>query len=74
MKGFRLNETSLINLFEYMSDKMDAVFTIQKEISKTSKTYYSIMKIMDMYFWSVGMELELEEKREEQLEKKRIDD
>ena len=71
MKGFRLNETSLINLFEYMSDKMDAVFTIQKEISKT---YYPIMKIMDMYFWCVGKELELEEKREEQLEKKRIDD
>jgi len=58
LKGFELTTESLNNLYAYIDEYINEITLVQKEIIKSSGIFYPVMKIMDMYFWSLGYEKE----------------
>ena len=53
---------SLNELFDFWIFKKKEIENAQKIIWEKTQTYYPLMKIVDMYFWQTGYEIELSEK------------
>lgn len=54
----QFNESSLNQLFDFVTNNSTLITEAQKEITKSSSVYYPIMKLVDMYFWSLGFKEE----------------
>lgn len=61
LKGYTLGKTSLTNLFGFIENNLELITKAQQELLEKG-TYYPIMKIVDMYFFNLGMEVESNEK------------
>lgn len=56
----KMNNNNLKNLFSFLEQEelSKQIKSCQIFISKQRKMYYPIMKIVDMYFWQMGFDLE----------------
>lgn len=61
LSGGKLVKKSLTNLFGFIENNFESITKAQQELLEKG-TYYPIMKIVDMYFFNLGMELESKEK------------
>lgn len=59
-KGF--NEDSLNELFNFIDKNKKEIDQAQKLINAKTKNHYPVMKILDMYFWQIGYDKELQSK------------
>lgn len=63
MKNKIFNYASLNELFDFIDNNKAEINNIQKNILIETKQYYPIMKILDMYFWQIGYDKEIEQKQ-----------
>ena len=64
-KGFRFftfNSNSLNELFDFIDDNLTEIKECKDYLLNGTKKHYTIMKIVDMYFWQLGYEKELNQK------------
>lgn len=57
-----INKNSLISLFNFIKLHENEIQNIQSKLLKTTNYYYPIMKIVDMYFWQLGFDLNSKKK------------
>ncbi|MEI6265456.1 MAG: hypothetical protein WCP74_10130 [Sphingobacteriia bacterium] len=57
------NENSLKELFKFIDKNDKEIDQAQKYIKTKTKSHYPIMKILDMYFWQIGYEKVVKEKK-----------
>lgn len=62
MKYTTLDINSLNDLFWFIDNNKNEIDNAQKLIRTKTGKHYPIMKIVDMYFWQIGYDKELEEK------------
>jgi len=63
MEHTSFNEASLNELFNFIDKNQNEVIQVQKLILSKTQIHYPQMKILDMYFWQIGYDKELKEKR-----------
>lgn len=63
MKHTGFNEASLIELFNFIDDNKNEIDQAQKRIKTKTQSHYPQMKILDMYFWQIGYDKEVKEKK-----------
>jgi hypothetical protein len=56
LKGKKINEKSLEQLFSYTFSLKNELLEIQSYILEKHDKHYPIMKIVDVYFWQLGYE------------------
>lgn len=56
-------EDSLIELFKFIENNKKEVDLAQKFIMKKTNKHYPVMKIIDMYFWQIGYDIEMNIKK-----------
>ena len=57
------NKDSVNELFNFINDNKKEIDQVQKLIKTKTQRHYPLMKILDMYFWQIGYEKDLEEKK-----------
>ena len=55
-----LNKNSLLLIINFYKKYKKEFNKIQKEIKKESGILYSVMKLVDMYFWNIGFKKEID--------------
>jgi hypothetical protein len=63
IKHKSFNETSLNELFDFIELNKPEILIAQKLIMTETQSHYPIMKILDMYFWQIGYDKEVESKK-----------
>ena len=58
------NDTSLNELFDFIDSNKTEIINAQKLILTTTHKHYPIMKILDMYFWQIGYDKDVKEKKQ----------
>ena len=66
MKQTLFNDASINELFDFIDRNKIKLENAQKLILSKEKKYYPIMKILDMYFWQIGYDKEIKDKKEKQ--------
>lgn len=64
MKHTGFNEASLNELFNFIDDNKNEIDEAQKLIKIETQRHYPLMKILDMYFWQIGYDKEVKEKKQ----------
>jgi len=64
MKHTGFNEASLNELFNFIDDNKNEIDEAQKLIKTETQRHYPLMKILDMYFWQIGYDKEVKEKKQ----------
>ena len=64
MKHSGFNEASLNELFNFIDDNKKEIDQAQKLIKTKTQRHYPLMKILDMYFWQIGYDKEVKEKKQ----------
>lgn len=62
MKHASFNESSLLELFNFINNNKYELGAAQKLILSKTDNHYPIMKILDMYFWQIGYDIEIHKK------------
>lgn len=57
------NEDSLNALFDFIEKHRKEIEEAQEHIKKETDKHYPFMKIVDMYFWQIGYDIELEKEK-----------
>lgn len=63
MKHYTFSKDSLIEILEFANDNKQDIKAAQKLIKIKTGNHYPIMKIIDMYFWQIGYDKELKDKK-----------
>lgn len=63
MENTGFNEASLNELFKFIDKNKDEIDNAQKLIKSKTGNHYPIMKIIDMYFWQIGYDNEVKNKK-----------
>lgn len=63
IKFSRFDENSLKQLFAFAVHSKDEIQEFQNKVYKKLRLYYPVMKILDMYFWQIGYDKEIEKRR-----------
>lgn len=63
MKHTSFNEASLNELFNFIDKNPNEFSQAQKLIQSKTQLHYPVMKILDMYFWQIGYDIELKKKK-----------
>ena len=66
MKHTLFNDASINELFDFIDRNKIKLENAQKLILSKEKKYYPIMKILDMYFWQIGYDKEIKDKKDKQ--------
>lgn len=64
IKHTGFNEESLNELFNFIGDNKNEINEAQKLIKTETQRHYPLMKILDMYFWQIGYDKEVKEKKQ----------
>ena len=64
IKHTGFNEASLNELFNFIDDNKNEIDRAQKNIKAETQSHYPLMKILDMYFWQIGYDKEVKEKKQ----------
>jgi hypothetical protein len=62
LKNFTFGGNSLKELFDFVEANKKEIEECQQYMLTNTKKHYSIMKIVDMYFWQIGYEKEITDK------------
>jgi len=62
IKNITFEKKSLEYLLNYTQTKHQAVTNVQRSIKDKTGIYYPVMKILDMYFWQIGYNFEMDKK------------
>lgn len=63
MQNTGFNEASLNEVFNFIDKNKKEIDQTQKLIKTNIQRHYPLMKIMDMYFWQIGYNKDVEEKK-----------
>lgn len=63
MKHTIFNVVSLNELFDFIDNNKIEIVSAQKLVSTTTHKHYPIMKILDMFFWQIGYDKDVKEKK-----------
>lgn len=63
MEHTGFNEASLNELFNFLDKNKKEIDQAQKLIKTKTKRHYPLMKILDMYFWQVGYDKDVKERK-----------
>jgi hypothetical protein len=61
-RGF--NESSLSELFNFIGNNKNEITQVQKLIKTKTQRHYPLMKILDMYFWQIGYDKDVKDKKQ----------
>jgi hypothetical protein len=64
MKHTGFNDASLNELFNFIEKNKTEIEQAQSLIKTQSQRHYPLMKIFDMYFWQIGYDKEVKEKKQ----------
>jgi len=64
MQHTYFNEASLNELYNFIDSNKKEITQVQKLIKINTKRHYPLMKILDMYFWQIGYDKEVKEKKQ----------
>ena len=64
MEHTGFNEASLNELFKFIDKNKKEIDQTQKLIKTKTQRHYPLMKILDMYFWQIGYDKEVKEKKQ----------
>jgi hypothetical protein len=64
MRHSSFNEASLNELFHFIDDNKKEIEQAQRLIKTQTPRHYPLMKILDMYFWQIGYDKEVKEKKQ----------
>jgi hypothetical protein len=64
MEHTGFNEASLNELFNFIDNNKKEIDQAQKLIKTKTQRHYPLMKILDMYFWQIGYDKEVKEKKQ----------
>jgi len=64
IKYFDFNHISLTELFDFIDSNKTEIDNAQKIILSKTNKHYPIMKILDMYFWQIGYDKEVKDKKQ----------
>lgn len=64
MEHTGFNEASLIELVTFIEKNKKEINQAQNLIKNKTKKHYPMMKLLDMYFWQIGYDKELKEKKQ----------
>lgn len=64
MEHTGFNEASLNELFIFIYKNQKEIDQAQKLIYSKTQRHYPLMKILDMYFWQIGYDKDVEEKKQ----------
>ena len=56
---------SLNELFNFIDSNKKEIGQAQNLIKSKTQRHYPLMKILDMYFWQIGYDKDVKEKKEE---------
>lgn len=59
----KFSEASLNELFDFIDENKDEIFVCDQLIKDKISKHYPVMKILDMYFWQIGYDKEIENKK-----------
>lgn len=59
----KFDESSLMELFNFIDFNKREIKNCQEKMQQTIDLHYPEMKILDMYFWQIGYDIEMEKKR-----------
>jgi len=63
MENTGFNEASLNELFNFIDKNKKEIDQIQKLITAKTQRHYPLMKILDMYFWQIGYDKDIKDKK-----------
>jgi hypothetical protein len=64
MEHTGFNEASLNELFNFIDKNKKEIDQVQKLITAKTQRHYPLMKILDMYFWQIGYDKDVKEKKQ----------
>lgn len=64
MEHTGFNEASLNELFNFIDKNKKEIDQVQKQITTKTQRHYPLMKILDMYFWQIGYDKDVKEKKQ----------
>ena len=64
IKNTTFNDASLTELFDCIDNNKTEIENAQKLILTKTGQHYPVMKVLDMYFWQIGYDKEVKEKRQ----------
>ena len=64
MEHTGFNEASLNELFNFIDKNKKEIDQVQKLITTKTQRHYPLMKILDMYFWQIGYDKDVKEKKQ----------
>lgn len=64
MKHTGFSSDSLAELFNFIDDNKNEIEQLQNLIKTKTQKHYPLMKILDMYFWQIGYDKDVKEKKQ----------
>ena len=64
MEHTGFNEASLNELLNFIDKNKKEIDQVQKLITAKTQRHYPLMKILDMYFWQIGYDKDVKEKKQ----------
>ena len=64
MEHTGFNEASLNELFIFIDENQKEIIQAQKLIHSKTQRHYPQMKILDMYFWQIGYDKDVKDKKQ----------
>ena len=59
----RVNQNFVVQVLDFCRENLDDLRNARPSVKSTGGVRYPLMKLVDMYFWQIGYELEPERKR-----------
>lgn len=63
MQHTGFNESSLNEVFNFIDTNKNEITQVQKLIKTKTQKHYPLMKILDMYFWQIGYDKDVKDKK-----------
>lgn len=63
LKCCTFTKNGLVELFDFVKSNQKSIKQTQDFVIEKTNHYYPIMKIIDMYFWQIGYDFEMENKK-----------
>ena len=67
MQHIGFNESSLNELFNFIDSNKKEISQAQKLIETKTQRHYPLMKVVDMYFWQIGYNKDVKEKKQKKV-------
>lgn len=62
-----LNQQFMERISDFCASNIDELFDVQKEIQDVTGFHYPMMKLVDMYFWQIGYDLDVQKVKQREV-------